>query len=278
MLVRLLLHVVEEMTSLSRIIRSIYTQSDSDNVKEIQIRDMFEVLDLEDGEDGSSQHQLSIEEIMAERDRLLAEARASLQVEREAFEQEKQMHFQEIEHLKLSWEEERPNRVQEAYDEGFGQGYEDGVNKSTEAMAESLQTANEVINQAKENARKYIDDQEAVILELGLTTAERIIGASLERDPDLFVSIVRRGLKEAREMKEIKIYVSPAYHALITANRDELVEMFPVDVPFMIFVNEDLNNETDCYIETNHGRIVVSVDEQLNELRLKLHEILESKE
>lgn len=278
MLVRLLLHVVEEMTSLSRIIRSIYTQSDSDNVKEIQIRDMFEVLDLEDGEDGSSQHQLSIEEIMAERDRLLAEARASLQVEREAFEQEKQMHFQEIEHLKLSWEEERPNRVQEAYDEGFGQGYEDGVNKSTEAMAESLQTANEVINQAKENARKYIDDQEAVILELALTTAERIIGASLERDPDLFVSIVRRGLKEAREMKEIKIYVSPAYHALITANRDELAEMFPVDVPFMIFVNEDLNNETDCYIETNHGRIVVSVDEQLNELRLKLHEILESKE
>ncbi len=278
MLVRLLLHVVEEMTSLSRIIRSIYTQSDSDNVKEIQIRDMFEVLDLEDGEDGSSQHQLSIEEIMAERDRLLAEARASLQVEREAFEQEKQMHFQEIEHLKLSWEEERPNRVQEAYDEGFGQGYEDGVNKSTEAMAESLQTANEVINQAKENARKYIDDQEAVILELGLTTAERIIGASLERDPDLFVSIVRRGLKEAREMKEIKIYVSPAYHALITANRDELAEMFPVDVPFMIFVNEDLKNETDCYIETNHGRIVVSVDEQLNELRLKLHEILESKE
>ena len=53
--------------------------------------------------------------------------------------------------------------------------------------------------------------------------------------------------------------------------------MFPTDVPFMIFVNEDLEN-TDCYIETNHGRIVVGIDEQLNELRLKLREILESKE
>jgi len=39
-----------------------------------------------------------------------------------------------------------------------------------------------------------------------------------------------------------------------------------------------LDNETDCYIETNHGRIMVSIDEQLNALRLKLHEILESKE
>ncbi|WP_155590229.1 flagellar assembly protein FliH [Lysinibacillus cavernae] len=262
---------------MSRIIRSIYTQSDSDNVKEIQIRDMFEPIQVAQDEI-SSQHQPTMAEIMAERDRLLAEARAALQAEREMFEQEKSLHFQELEHIKLGWEEERPNRVQEAYDEGFGQGYEDGVNKANEAMAKSLQTANEVIIQATENAQKYIDDQEAVILELGLTAAERIIGTSLEHNHELFVSIVRRGLKEAREMKEIKIYVSPAYHALITANRDELAEMFPIDVPFMIFVNEDLDNETDCYIETNHGRIVVSIDEQLNELRLKLHEILESKE
>ena len=265
------------MTSLSRIIRSIYTQSDSDSVKEIQIRDMFEPIEVDQNE-VASQHQLTLDEIMAERDRLLAEARATLQAEREMFEQEKQLHFQEIEHLKLSWEEERPNRVQEAYDEGFGQGYEDGMNKASEAMAQSLQTANEVMIQAKQNAQKYIEDQEAVILELGLTAAERIIGTSLEQDNELFVSIVRRGLKEAREMKEIKIYVSPTYYALITTNRDELAEMFPMDVPFMIFVNEDLDNETDCYIETNHGRIMVSIDEQLNELRLKLHEILESKE
>ncbi|KUF36464.1 MULTISPECIES: flagellar assembly protein FliH [Lysinibacillus] len=262
---------------MSRIIRSIYTQSDSDSIKEIQIRDMFEPIEV-DQHEVSSQHQLTLDEIMAERDRLLAEARATLQAEREMFEQEKQLHFQEIEHLKLNWEEERPNRVQEAYDEGFGQGYEDGMNKASEAMAQSLQTANEVMIQAKQNAQKYIEDQEAVILELGLTAAERIIGTSLEQDNELFVSIVRRGLKEAREMKEIKIYVSPTYYALITTNRDELAEMFPMDVPFMIFVNEDLDNETDCYIETNHGRIMVSIDEQLNELRLKLHEILESKE
>lgn len=60
-----------------------------------------------------------------------------MQAEREAFEQEKQMFFQEIEHLKRNWEEERPNRVQEAYDEGFGQGYEDGTNKANEAMMQS---------------------------------------------------------------------------------------------------------------------------------------------
>jgi flagellar assembly protein FliH len=264
------------MTSLSRIIRSVYTQSNGDNVKKIQIRDMFELPEMETDE--TSYNHMTMEDVFAERDRLLEEARAKIQVEREAFEQEKQMHFQEIEHMKQSWEEERPNRVQEAYDEGYGQGYEDGTNRATEAMAHSLQTANEIIAQAGENAKKYIDDQEAIILELGLTAAQRIMGTSLEQNDELFLSIVQRGLKEAREMKEIKIYVSPTYYGLITSNRDELAEMFPTDVPFMIFVDEDFEKETDCYIETNHGRIVVSIDEQLNELRLKLHEILESKE
>lgn len=261
---------------MSRIIRSINTQSTSEKVKEIQIRNMFEKVEVEAEE--VPEVKITMEDVMIERDRLLAEARATIQAERDAFELEKQSHFQEIEQLKFSWEEERPTRVQEAYDEGFGQGYEDGTNKVNAAMAESLKTANEVIVHAQENARKYIEDQEAVILELGLTAAERILGTSLERDEQLFVAIVRRGLKEAREMKEIKIYVSLAYYELITKNRDELAEMFPTDVPFMIFVNEDLENDTDCFIETNHGRIVVSIDEQLNELRLKLNEILESKE
>ena len=237
---------------------------------------MFEKFEVETEE--VPEIKVTIEDIKKERDHLLNEAKATLQAERGSFELEKQVHFQEIEQLKLTWEEERPTRVQEAYDEGFGQGYEDGVNKANEAMAEMQKTANEVIIHAQENARKYLDDQEAVILELGLTAAERILGTSLERDDQLFVSIVKRGLKEAREMKEIKIYVSPVYYELITKNRDELAEMFPPDVPFLIFVDEDLENDTDCFIETNHGRIVVSIEDQLNELRLKLHEILESKE
>lgn len=79
---RLLLHVVEEMTSLSRIIRSVHTQSNGENVKEIQIRDMFEIPEIETDE--TSHRQITMEDILEERDRFLAEARAALQNEREA--------------------------------------------------------------------------------------------------------------------------------------------------------------------------------------------------
>lgn len=263
------------MTSLSRIIRSKFTQASNEAIKEIQIKDMYippiELSDVNDEE------VMTIEDVLAEHDLLLAEAKASIEQERLSLEQQHQRQLEEIEQLKVSWEQEKPKLEQQAYDEGFAQGYEEGLSKANVDMSQSLQIANQVIEDAKDNARKYIEDQEQVILDLGLTAAERILATTLEREDELFVSIVKRGLKEAREMKEIKIYVSPQYYALITKNRDELSEMFPIDVPFMIFVNEDLGT-TECFIETNHGRIVVSIDEQLHELRMKLSEILDSKE
>ena len=144
-------------------------------------------------------------------------------------------------------------------------------------MQESLQMANETMTGAQTNAKAYIESQESVLLELALTAAERILNAELDREEQLYVSIIERGLKEAREMKEIKLYVSPKYHAVVTSHQAELAEMFPVNVPFMIFVKEDLQ-DTESYIETNHGRIVVSIDEQLKELRRQLYELIDSKE
>lgn len=265
------------MTSLSKIIRSTSAQPKENKIVEIQIRDLFTV-DFDEQESQEEQEvQISYEEIMEERDRLLADANRDIQAQREEFELYRNEQLNAIEQLKQIWEEEKLVLQKQAYDEGFQQGYEEGVQKATENMQSSIQLANETVENSRINAQKYIESQEQVILELALKSAERIIDQSLQRDDELFVSIVRRGLKEAREMKEIKIYVSLQYHQLISKNLDELQEMFPPDVPFLIFVNEDLEG-TDCYIETNHGRIVVSVDEQLNELRQRLYEILNSKE
>ena len=221
--------------------------------------------------------ELSVEDIQEERMMMLATVEQEIEAQRQMFEQFRAEQVEAIEALKQTWEEEKLVLQQQAYEEAFGQGYEEGIQKANADMADSLKVANETMVAAHENAKAYVDSQEQVILDLALTASERILNASLERDDELFVSIVKRGLKEAREMKEIKVYVSPMYHAVMTKNRDELAEMFPVNVLFMIFVNEDLQ-ETESYIETNHGRIVVSIDEQLKELRLKLNEILDSKE
>lgn len=262
---------------MSKIIRSSYAQPLEDNKVKIQIRDLFTVDFDEQGEEENPEEQISYEEIIEERDRLLADANRHIEQQKEEFERYRNEQLNAIEQLKQMWEEEKLILQKQAYDEGFQQGYEEGVLKATENMQSSVQLANETVENAKIHAQQYIENQEQVILEIALKSTERIIGKLLDREDELFVSVVHQGLKEAREMKEIKIYVSPQYHSLMVENQNEFQEMFPPDVPLLIFVNEDLES-TECFIETNHGRIVVTIDEQLNELRQKLYEILNSKE
>lgn len=248
------------------------------NKVEIKLHNLFEPLrNEEEVEMGEVAPQLTLDQVLEERERLIAQAQKQIAAEKEQLAVIREEQLAALEALKEAWQEEKVELQQQAYEEGFAQGYEEGIQKATADMEQSVKVANATVEQATENAKAYLESQESVILELGLTAAERILNATLDRDNELFVSIVKRGLKEAREMKGIKVYVSPDYHGVVTKNRDELVEMFPVDVPFMIFVNEDLAG-TESYIETNHGRIVVSIDEQLKELRLKLNEILDSKE
>jgi len=262
---------VEEMTSLSKIFRNVYLNETKENSKPIQIRNLHvqEVMDTDEP--------LTLDVLVQERSKMMEEVNQEIAETRFILTKDIEETKQYVKDQQNAWEEQKVAYQQQAYDEGFMQGLEEGRLKAQADMQSSLKLANESMKIAHENATKYLQQQEQVILELSIRTAERIIATKLEENEELFLSIVKRGLKEAREMKEIKLYVSPTYFELVSNNREELSSIFPVDVPFMIFVDEDMN-ETDCYIETNHGRIVVSIDEQVQELRRKLVDILDSME
>lgn len=258
------------MISLSNVFRSFNTVSEEGQKREISIRSLaipqLQELNVKD--------ELTLEAVIAERDRLLKAAQHEIEQEKAEIEQLRQIATEDISAMQLAWQDEKTVLQQQAYDEGFQVGFEEGRNKVLADMATNVQIANEATEQSHKNAQQYLDSQERVILELGMRTAERIMGQMLEDDETSYIAVVKRALKEAREMKEIKLYVSLDYFELVSDNRAELAAIFPPDVPFLIFANDEFES-TQCYIETNHGRIVVSIDEQLNELRERLVEIME---
>ncbi|MGX9133662.1 flagellar assembly protein FliH [Rummeliibacillus sp. JY-2-4R] len=256
------------MTSLSRIIRFDSPESSKEKFRTIEIKDL-------NFQNDAGIEEVTPQNILEEREQLINEAIHDIQMRKESFEQQCLMEKQALEEEKNNWQEEKIILQQQAYEEAFQQGLEEGRLKAEANMSEAIQQANETIAQSKKNADLYLQEQETIILDLAIRSAERILGSVLREDHERYIDIVRRGLKEAREMKEIKLYVSTTYYQLVSEHRESLSEMFPIGVPLMIFVNEEWD-ETDCYIETNHGRIVVSIDQQLNELKLKLLEILES--
>lgn len=256
------------MTSLSKVFRP---SANVGNAKTIGIRNIF----VASPEEGNVE--LTLDQVLSERDRLLKNARDEITAMRESIKNERLQLNKEIELERVSWEDEKTVLQQQAYDEGFQLGYEEGRQKALADMQESISQANDIVAQSLVQARDYLVSQERLILELAIKSAGRIIGETLEEDDERFLSIVRRGLKEVREMKEVKLYVSSRYHKFISNQMDELSAIFPPDVPFLLFVNEDLN-DTECFIESNHGRVVVSIDEQLMELRNRLVELIESVE
>lgn len=257
------------MTSLSNIFRSFRTISDEGKVKEIAIRNLnLPMID-------DNQEVLTKEVLFLERDRMLKEARMTIEIEKSNLEHMRQVAQEDIASMRVAWEQEKNALQQQAYDEGFQIGYEEGRNKSLSDMSNAVKIANETTDQSHENALRYLESQERVILEIAMRAASRILGESLEDNDDAYLSLVKRGLKEVREAKEIKIYVSLDDFEVISSNRAELSSIFPPDIPFLLFVNDDFDMK-DCIIETNQGRIVVSVDEQLSELKEKLVELLES--
>ena len=263
---------------MSRIIRGVQAQQLKMHTIEIQLHNMFVPEPIVPQElEEEKEPQLTIEEVLQERNRLIEEARLQIEGERAQFEAFQQSQLASIEQLKVVWEEEKLQLQQQAYEDAFSKGFEEGMQKASSQMADSIRLTNEIVDLARLNAEKYIEEQEQVILDLAMKSAEKIIGYELETNKDAFVSIIKRALKEVRELNNIKIYISYEYYPLVSSYRDELAELFPPDVQFLIFVNEDLQDEQ-CYIESNHGRVIVSIDEQLYELRSKLSEILESKE
>lgn len=264
---KLLWHVAEEMTSLSNIFKATEKQQKSVQKRTISIRNLHQP---------SEEFEVPTVDFTDEKKRMLQEVEAKTMLEQQRIEDMRRHASEELDALRAHWEEEKVELQKEAYDEGFQAGFEEGRNKALADMADSVAQANDITNMSKQLAEEYHESQERVVLEIAMRTASRILHKELE-NPENFLSVVKRALVEVREMKEVKLYVAVDDYEFIAKNKSELAAIFPPDTPFLIFANEDFDS-TECYIETNHGRIVVTVDEQLTQIKEALIEVLESED
>ena len=78
---------------------------------------------------------ISKEVLFLERDRMLTEARRQIEIEKAEAEQLRQMAIDDIAAMQAAWEQEKTQLQQQAYEEGFQVGYEEGRNKSLSDMS-----------------------------------------------------------------------------------------------------------------------------------------------
>ncbi len=213
----------------------------------------------------------------AQIDARLAGARQEAEAILEAAKTEAEKIHQQMKQQMEELEHERKAALEEARQQGYAAGMEDGRQSGLEEYKRLIHSAKEVVNSARLDYKMQIESSERTILDLGLKAAGRILGQVLDQDSKQFLSIVKRALKEAREYREIQLHVNPVHYDLLLSHKAELIRVFPKETDLYIYPDEELS-QTSCIIESVNGRIEASVDSQLEEIKRRLFELLESEE
>jgi len=203
----------------------------------------------------------------------------SAQMQADMIMQEAAVHAQavreQIASEKEEWERQRHNLEEAAQRKGYEQGLGEGRNQGYQEYSDTITFAKEIVEDSKLEYKKNVEKAERTILELGMKVAGRILGTRISEQEEDFLLIVKRALKEAREFREVQVHVNPSRYSFLLSRKDELIALFPREVDFYIYPDEDLLEEA-CLIESANGRIDASVDSQLDEIKNKLIDLLES--
>lgn len=271
-------HVEEETISLSRVIKSPFTQTEEAK-RIIGLKPLAgalqyfndSVIESEDSEEKT----IDVRQVEADAEEIIRNAeKEAISILRDA-ENKLQEIMHQIEIEKQNWEIEKDHWIESAKQDGYADGFESGKQDGINEFKTLIDTAKDTIRLSKQDYLKNVEQSETTILHLGLKAAEKIIGFTLELNEDVFLNLVKKVIKEVKDHQDVQIHVHPKYYSLLLSQKEEIKAYFNNPTTQIYIFPDDELNETDCIIESSFGRIDAGIDSQLNELKLKLLQILE---
>ncbi|MFB7320195.1 flagellar assembly protein FliH [Bacillus safensis] len=201
-----------------------------------------------------------------------AEDQASRILEQANSELEKTM--AEINQRRTDFEEERMQLIEEAKQAGYQEGFQKGEADANLQYQAILDQANDIVRLARQDYEEKIESSAEQIVELAFELAKRVWNAA-EDTKDPFLALVKQVISEVKEYDDISIYVDPEHYEHVMEYKDELIRILQKDTHLAIYSDEKAPKGT-CYVETSFGKVEASVDTQMNQLKEKLLEIIDS--
>ncbi|QRY38629.1 flagellar assembly protein FliH [Bacillus sp. PDNC022] len=201
-----------------------------------------------------------------------AEDQASRILEQANSELEKTM--AEINQRRTDFEEERMQLIEEAKQAGYQEGFQKGEADANMQYQAILDQANDIVSLARQDYEEKIESSAEQIVELAFELAKRVWYAA-EDTKDQFLALVKQVIAEVKEYENISIYVDPEHYEHVMEYKDELIRILQKDTHLAIYSDEKAPKGT-CYVETSFGKVEASVDTQMNQLKEKLLEVIDS--
>lgn len=273
-----MLLAVEGMILLSKIIKFNYTQTNDENKRVITLRPLL--YGSNSFEDDSPTPRNKIERIdLSEIEAQAEMIKKNAKEQAASIVQQAENQFNEIMHQieveKKNWHAEKEHWIEMAKQEGYSEGFDLGKQEGFKEYKTIIDEAHKIVELSKIDYQKNIEQSEMTILNLAVKTAEKIMGYTLDLNPNVFLNLVKRVIKEVKAHQDIQINVHPMYYDLILSQKEEIKTLFNSPVTELYINPDDELEPTNCILESSFGRIDASIDSQLNELKTKLLQILE---
>ncbi|HHW38879.1 MAG TPA: flagellar assembly protein FliH [Bacillales bacterium] len=264
---------------MSKVIKSPYTQTEDGNKRVIKLKPFTGELpyfaDRYNESEETQEKTIDLRQVEAEAEEIIRNAeKEAILILRDA-ENKLQEIIHQVEVEKQNWNSEKEHWIETAKQDGYADGLEVGRQDGVHEFKTLIDTAKDNVILSKQDYLKNVEQSEATILHLGLKAAEKIIGFTLELNEDVFLNLVKQVIKEVKDHQDILIHVHPKYYGLLISQKEEIKAYFNNPTTQIYVFPDDELRETDCIIESSFGRIDASIDSQLNELKLKLLQILE---
>mgnify|MGYP001065298832 FL=1 len=180
----------------------------------------------------------------------------------------------EINQRRTDFEEERIQLIEEAKQAGYQDGFQKGEADANIQYQAILDQANDIVSLARQDYEEKIESSAEQIVELAFELAKRVWNAA-EDTKDQFFALVKQVISEVKEYDDISIYVDPEHYEHVMEYKDELIRILQKDTHLAIYSDEKAPKGT-CYVETSFGKVEASVDTQMNQLKEKLLEVIDS--
>jgi type III secretion protein L len=131
---------------------------------------------------------------------------------------------------------------------------------------EGLAQATEIVLRAKMQAGELLGNYERDVIALGLRVAEKIIGRSLEKDPDLMVELCASAIDNLRSARAMVLRVNPKAAAVLRAKKPTLMELIGRAVDLSIREDPEVA-PVGCIVQTEFGTVDAQLPTQFEMLQ-----------
>ncbi len=168
----------------------------------------------------------------------------------------------------LAYDEAEQIKAQ-ATEEGYQQGYEEGIRAASEELQEKRMVFEEYV-QDKEHALQQkeveiLKETERKMVDFLCLLIPQITGVVIEEHRDVLLYMVNSAMQDLDNSKHFVIRVSSDDYEMIAERKDEIYGALNPNIELEIFEDAKLA-PLQCLIETDNGIVDVSLDIQLENL------------